>query len=435
MGIFKRLKRLFYTFYYLIFLSFILVGNSICATRIHGGVDYNWCVIIRSDGNINVKQGGFNLGWCNNNNGCQEIYEGDCGFQNRVTDAQCAQWAVSQGDDCGSIKLYSYFYFMCGYSWNSGNVLWQVVESPTCVYRLYWTIDCSGTASSGFNYVHSCPPYNLESGQSSTCTLKNEYNSNLNVTVTGCSGVAAYVGDTQLLASVNGMTVNYNDNYCSTGSEISSIIIPTGTALTLTQSCKSGSCSGRYQVGVTKAYVYPDASSWITVPGQFHYGNDLQYFSGQTSKESCINNCKSTNGCVGASYKSSNGDCYVHSAITDIRASPDFVLLLPPFLSVPYLIIVGLDADLNDITSYSGLSKAQCMTNCEMLSNCVAVQFHSNNNCYLKHTIANTVKGDDYTLLVYPGAVIPGVNFYGNDLTNGYYGAGNVLLLSLTLLL
>ena len=331
------------------------------------------------------------------------------------------------------MNRYAYVYFMCGYSWNSGNVLWQVVESPTCVYRLYWTIDCSGTASSGFNYVHSCPPYNLGSGQSSTCTLKNEHNSNLNVTVTGCSGVAAYVGDTQLLASVNGMTVNYNDNYCSTGSEISSIIIPTGTALTLTQSCKSGSCSGRYQVGVKNAYVYPDASSWTTVPGHAHWGNDLQSFSGIT-KESCINNCKSTSGCVGASYKSSNGECYVHSAITDIRANTDFVLLLPPFLSVPYLIIVGLDANLNDITSYSGLTKAQCMVNCKSLGNCIAVQYSTSSNpCWLKHTIANAAKGDSFNLLVYPGAIIPGVNFYGNDIVS--YGAGNVLLISLTLLL
>jgi hypothetical protein len=58
--------------------------------------------------------------------GCQEVAEGTC-------DANVTNVAVSNGDNCGSYNRYAYVYFMCGYSWNSGNTLWNVVESPTCV--------------------------------------------------------------------------------------------------------------------------------------------------------------------------------------------------------------------------------------------------------------------------------------------------------------
>ena len=70
---------------------------------------------------MNVKQGNYNLGWCNNNNNCREVAEGTCGYDNRYTDAQCAKWSVSNGDNCGSYNRYAYVYLMCGYSWNPGS--------------------------------------------------------------------------------------------------------------------------------------------------------------------------------------------------------------------------------------------------------------------------------------------------------------------------
>ena len=424
---------LFYSLFYC--FNNMFIGKTIEAVS----GSFTWKVIIQSDGNINVRQidsvGDYNLGWCSNNDGCREIYEGEC-YNGRVNDAQCAMWVVSQGDTCGSMKRFAYVYFTCEYGTRS-NYLNGVTESPTCVYRIYFHIDCSDTASLstlGYGYVYTCPKYNLIAGQTATCQLQNFYASNLNVTVTGCSGIAAYVGDTQLIADVSGMTINYNDNTCSTGSEVSSIIVPTGKTLTLTESCKSGSCSGRYQVGVKTGVVYSDASSWITVPGQLHYGNDIQYFGGTSSKESCINNCKNTNGCLGASYKASNGDCWVHSAITDIRQSSEYVLLLPPFLAVPYLSIEGLDvSNGNDMTSYSNTNKAQCMINCKYYhSGCIAASFPSTGTtCWLKNVISSPSTYNTANLLVYPGAVLSSVHFPGNDISQ--YASGGVLLLSLTL--
>jgi len=415
-----------------------LKGNTLCADKIADGQSqsYNWCVKIQSDGNMQVTQSGTNLGWCNNNNGCQEINEGYCGNgrANEGSDAQCSKWAVSQGDTCGSMRRYAYVYMICGYQgW--GNVLYGVVESPTCVYTLKLTIDCSGTAGSGYNYIYSCPPYNLAADQSSTCTLKNEYNSNLAVTITSCDGnIAAYKGDTKLTAKISGTTYIYNNDYCSTGSGINSVIVPTGSTLELTEQCYSGSCSGRYQVGVKtgkSGIIYGAASTWIAVPGlDSASGNDIQAHSGLTQTE-CASYCRYTDGCNHAQYIASTSMCYTKLNFIGFAfcsSASRCNLLVPPEVILPYIPILNIDFYGNDIGSFSVSTADQCYANCRSNSDCVGANYNGAGGCWIKNKLEGvyTTSGSGAKFLAKPGSILPGINFSGNDLTAASVG-GSIL--------
>jgi len=211
-----------------------------------------YCVTFQNDGSITAMQyntaDSFSLGSCMNNNSCQEIYEGECG-DGRRNDASCAMWVISGGDYCYAVShnRLAYIYVSCGTS----TTVWKVTEDEICIYRIYLTVQCRGSGDGNYAYKHTCPPYSLSNGLSGTCTLKNIYENPIVVTITGCSGNASFVGNTMLTAIFPGNTMAINDDYCGRGSQISNIILPVGSTLSLTESCYDSSvCSGRYELKI-----------------------------------------------------------------------------------------------------------------------------------------------------------------------------------------